>query len=96
MLIALVLHGNERTVARGDTLLQAGDKVILVTKAYEDTETYLLEKTVKPGGKRDGHAIREFENDGLVLLIRREGEEIIPRGDTVLQAGDNLVILRSR
>lgn len=40
MLIALVIRGKERITARGDTVLQAGDRVILVTKTYEDTETY--------------------------------------------------------
>ena len=96
MLIALVIRGKERITARGDTVLQAGDRVILVTKTYEDTETFLLEKTVKKGGKRDGKAISESNSDGLVLLIQRGEEEIIPHGDTVLLAGDVLVILKSR
>ena len=69
VLIALVIRGAERIVARGDTLLLAGDKVIVVTKAFEDTLTYLVEKTVKPGGKRAGHAISEVSDDGLVLLV---------------------------
>ena len=47
-------------------------------------------------GKLDGHAISEFDADGLVLLIQRGDEEIIPHGDTVLRAGDTLVILKSR
>ena len=96
MLIALVIRGEERITAHGDTVLQAGDRVILVMKTFEDTETFLLEKTVGKGGRRDGHAISEFDSDGLVLLIRRGEEEIIPHGDTVLQSGDVLVILKSR
>ncbi|MBP3202547.1 MAG: TrkA C-terminal domain-containing protein [Bacteroidales bacterium] len=55
-----------------------------------------MEKTVKLGGKRAGHAIREFDSEGLVLLVLRGDKEIIPRGDTVLEAGDVLVILGSR
>ena len=96
MLIALVIRGKERITARGDTVLQAGDRVILATKTYEDTETFLLERTVKKGGKRDGKAISESNTDGLVLLIQRGDEEIIPHGDTVLRAGDTLVILKSK
>ena len=96
MLIALVLRGTERITARGDTVLQAGDRAILVTKTFEDTQTFLVEKRVKPGGKRAGHAIREFESEGLVLLVVRGSKEIIPRGDTVLEAGDILVILGIR
>jgi TrkA-C domain. len=71
MLIALVVRGKERITARGDTVLLSGDRVILVTKTFEDTQTFLMEKTVKPGGKRDGHAIREFDSEGLVLLVLR-------------------------
>ena len=96
MLIALVVRGKERITARGDTVLLSGDRAILVTKAYEDSQTYLVEKTVKPGGKRAGHAIREFESRGLVLLVIRDDKEIIPRGDTVLEAGDVLVMLLNR
>lgn len=96
VLIALVIRGAVRIIARGDTLLQAGDKAIVVTKAFEDTQTYLVEKTVKAGGKRAGHAISEFSNDGLVLLVKRGDREIIPNGDTILEVGDVLVILKAK
>ena len=96
VLLALVLRKGERLIPRGDTILQAGDKVIVVTKTFEDTKTYLVEKTVKKGGKLDGYTISDISADGLVLLVRRGDEEIIPAGDTVLQAGDSLVILKAR
>ncbi len=95
VLIALILRNRERIIPRGETMLEAGDKAILVTKAFEDTETYLIEKTVKRGGKRDGHTIGETSGEGLVLLIRRGDEDIIPSGDTLLKAGDTLVILKT-
>lgn len=96
ILLALVLRNGKRLIPRGDTILQAGDRVIVVTKTFEDTETYLVEKTVKKGGKRDGHTIGERSGEGLVLLIRRNGEEIIPSGDTRLLAGDVLIILNAK
>lgn len=42
-----------------------------------------------------GKAIREIRlpTGSLVALVRREGHGIIPRGDTVLQAGDQLTII---
>ena len=94
VLIALVLRGRERIIPRGDTVLQEGDRVILATKSFEDTRTFLTEKTVKKGGKQAGRPLREFSGEGLVLLIKRGDEELIPGGDTVLQAGDRLVLLR--
>ena len=96
VLIALVVRGSERIIVHGDTRLQAGDKAIIVTKTFADTETYLVEKKVKPDGKRAGHAISEFSGDGLVLLVKRGEQQLIPSGDTVLEAGDILVILRKR
>ncbi len=96
MLIALVIRGQERIIARGDTKLCPGDKAIVVTKTYVDTDTYLMEKTIKPGSKREGHTVGEFSDEGLVLLVRRGDKEIIPNGSTVLQAGDNLVILKAK
>ena len=94
VLIALVLRSRERIIPRGDTVLQEGDRVILATKTFEDTRTFLTEKTVKKGGKQAGRPLREFSGEGLVLLIKRGDEELIPGGDTVLQAGDRLVLLR--
>ena len=41
------------------------------------------------------HALRKIDlpEGTLVALIRRQGRTIIPRGDTVLEAGDRLTIL---
>lgn len=95
ILIALVLRGKDRITASGDTLLKAGDNVILVTKSYENTEMFLREKSVRRGSALDGKAIMDCDTEGLVLMVIRDSQNIIPRGDTVLHAGDRLVILRS-
>ena len=94
--MALILRGSEQIVPRGDTVLCAGDTVIIVTKAYEDSDTFLIERSVKKGGKHDGRTLNESDTEGLVLLVRRNGEDIIPGGDTVLQAEDRLVILKAK
>ena len=90
ILIALVLRGKDRI-----TVLKAGDNVILVTKSYENTEMFLREKSVRRGSALDGKAIMDCDTEGLVLMVIRDDQNIIPRGDTVLHAGDRLVILRS-
>ena len=95
-LLALVLREDKRLIPHGDTVLRAGDKVILVTKNFEDTETFLVEKTIKKGGKRDGRTIGETAGDGLVLLVKRGDKEMIPSGNTQLCAGDVLVILKAK
>ena len=94
LLLALVLRGGERLVPHGDTVLHAGDRVILVTKTYADTESFLLEKSVKKS--RAGRPVSELASEGLVLLVRRGDEDIIPSGDTLLQEGDRLVVLKAK
>ena len=37
----------------------------------------------------------EFPNDLLVVAVRKEGELIVPSGDTVLRKGDHLTVLGS-
>ena len=95
ILIALIIRGKERITACGDTRLKAGDSVILVTKNYENAEMFLLEKTVRKGSPLEGRSIRNCDIGGLVLMVIRDNEDIIPRGNTILQAGDRLVILKT-
>lgn len=93
ILLALIHRGKERILPRGHTMLQTGDKIIIMTQAFQDGETHLYEKTVKPTSRRVGHMIKEHPGDGLVILVIRGSENIIPSGDTVLLAGDRLIIL---
>lgn len=96
ILIALVLREGQNIIPHGGTVLQADDKVIVVTKTYEDSSTYLDERTVKADSSYVGHPVCEFSGEGLILLIRRGGEEIIPNGATLLQEGDRLVLLKAK
>jgi Trk K+ transport system NAD-binding subunit len=36
-----------------------------------------------------------FPDDLLVVAVRKEGELIVPRGDTILKLGDHLTVLGS-
>jgi Trk K+ transport system NAD-binding subunit len=37
----------------------------------------------------------EFPNDLLVVAVRKEGELIVPSGETILRKGDHLTVLGS-
>lgn len=93
-LLALIIRNGERIIAKGGTVLHAGDKAILVTKTFEDTQTRLIEKKIKPGSRRIGHPIKDYAGDGLILLVRRGDQTLIPDGNTILLEGDGLVLLR--
>lgn len=93
VLIALVVRGPQRIQPGGNTLLLPGDEVITLTRGYADTSTSLEEKTIKADSRRVGERIADQPGKGLIVLVRRGEENIIPSGDTVLQAGDRIVIL---
>jgi len=92
-LLAMIFRGKERILPRGDTVLQAGDELITMTRHYTDARTSLKEKTVKVDGHRVGQPLSSHPGSGLVILVRRGEENIIPSGDMILEAGDKLVIL---
>jgi Trk K+ transport system NAD-binding subunit len=65
-----------------------------MARGFEDKKTYLQEKTVKVDSRRVGQPLSRYPGSGLIVMIRRGDEIIIPEGDTILAAGDKLVILK--
>lgn len=94
LLLALVVRNGERILPKGDTRLLAGDQVAIITRGFNDSSTELIEKTVPVDSGRVGKTLSEKPLDGVVVLVRREGKDIIPDGNTVLHAGDRLVIIK--
>jgi potassium/hydrogen antiporter len=58
----------------------------------------VIEHTVRPGDAADGARIRDLgiPRDGLVSLVIRGDEALLPRGSTRLQGGDRLLVLVRR
>lgn len=94
MLIALVVRNGERILPKGETRLLSGDQVVIITQGFSDSSTELIEKSVPVDSGRVGKTLSEKPLDGIVVLVRRDGKDIIPDGNTVLQAGDRLVIIK--
>lgn len=96
-LIALVLRGNTRIVPKGDTLLQAGDEIVLCTRSFQDQSTDILTRhRLSEDSKWAGCKVGDYpkQEGSLLILIQRENERIIPNGNTILNAGDVLVLLK--
>jgi H+/Cl- antiporter ClcA len=57
----------------------------------------ILEYVVCMGSLPDGKMVKDVEwpSHSLLVAVRRGGKEIIPKGDTVLQSGDYLIVLTS-
>lgn len=96
MLLVLILRGEERVVPKGDTVVQEGDKIITFSKSYESLhEGTLYEHPLSHNSRWAGRPISEYphQDEKLIVLIRRGEESIIPRGDTIMENGDVLVIM---
>jgi len=59
-------------------------------------QSELLELTIQPGSKAAHKRILDLEDlpeNALIVLIRRGAEFVVPRGSTMLEEGDNLLVL---
>lgn len=96
LLLAMILRDGNRISPRGNTQLRAGDKIILCSREYDGHAIgELKEKQIVAGNKYVGKTLDYWSKDGheLVVLIRRGDETIIPKGNTVLQADDYVVVI---
>lgn len=96
VLVVLIERGDETIIPRGDVLLQQGDVLVLSDETYHgDADTVLDELTIEPGDSRIGRRVRDIrglENSLIVLIRRKDGNTVVPRGDTRIQEGDVLVM----
>ena len=83
----------ERMTPDGNTVILAGDIVILCSKSYRsDRELSIRETEIDEGGEFDGKDLAHYcrSDGGQVLMILRGGMTIVPNGSTVLRGGDIL------
>lgn len=99
LLVAMIVREKEPLIPTGDTVLEAGDLLVLAARSFEDREGLALEEMVVEGGSR--YANRSLAqipqaHANRTILVKRGAETIIPAGSTVLLPGDILVLARSR
>ena len=92
LLLALVLRNGVRIAPKGLTVLLEGDRVIIVSRAFEDSSVCFCETVLLPGNELIGKRLNECRRSGVIILIRRNDRDIIPSGDTLLKEDDRLVI----
>ena len=91
--IAMIIRGNETLVPHSDLVLDQGDTVITLTRPFDEVGAMIKEKVVKADSRRVGRPIKDHPGRSKILLVKRDDASIIPDDDTILQAGDHLVIL---
>ncbi len=95
-LAIMIKRDGETIIPRGDTMIHAGDDVILSVTEYKDSgDDRLDEINIDRNHEWCGKKIEDISlPDGtLIAMIRHGDENIIPRGQTVINDGDILVML---
>ena len=97
MLVVLVLHdGAHPVLPNGDTVIQEGDLLVMAAPTFEErAEVTLREVTVTSHGRLAGQRLRDVpqgKHPFIVVMLKRDGQTIIPDGNTLIYAGDEAVI----
>ncbi len=93
-LIVLITREGKKIIPDGQTVLCANDTLILSGESTEDTNGIkLYERRIDKDDEWIGKTIAEISSEtDFILVIKRSGENIIPKGDTTIAQKDILVI----
>ncbi len=97
-ILALIIRGDKRIVPRGNTVVQPDDIVVMSGSALEsDYIGSLTELEIDEENEWIGESMSniKFDDDKLVILIRRGNRVIFPTGKTTVKQGDVLIINQS-
>ena len=95
VIAAAIQRGSQIVMPRGDTVLQAGDTLVLGAQGFRsDQHIDLKEVTLRRQHPWVGQHIRELDisRRTLIVLVRREGKTLIPHGELRLREGDTVVL----
>ena len=92
--MVLIIRDNKRIIPNGNTILNEKDILIMSGKDSRKIEGInLYEKIVDDFDELINKKIKDISiKEKLIILIKRKNNVIIPKGDTVIYAGDILVI----
>ena len=95
-IFVLLRRDGENITPTGNTMIMEGDCLVLSAKTPEEIEGIELREIIVGDEDTDyvGKKLSEIskEDEGLVIMIQRGDDVIIPHGDVVIKAGDVLVI----
>ena len=95
-LIVLILRDGETIIPDGNTEFKENDRVVLSARKFRDNHISLslTEQKIEAGSEWAGKRILDFSprSGELVIIIMRGEQTVIPRGDTLIEEGDVLVL----
>ncbi len=95
LVIILILRNGETIVPQGDTLIKSNDKLLLAAESYVDElGVKLNEITIDREHPWVGKQIKELDISRLttIISISRKHKMIIPNGNTLIKAHDEILI----
>ena len=90
-----VTRGNKNVLPRGNTLLMAGDEILLAAeKSGDEAPMNLKEIILEKDNPWNGRKIKELDIslDSFIVMINRRGRMIVPNGNLILAENDKVFI----
>ena len=97
-LIAVIIRNDQAIVPKGDTILKEDDLVVMAAQEYTgNAGIHLKEIQISEKHKWNHKHLSELQmskqgKQGIIVMIRRQGMDIVPDGTTLLQTGDTVVL----
>ena len=93
-ILVLIVRNNKKIIPNGNTKLHEQDLLILSGKDSSKVDGInLYEKEIEIGDELINKRLQDISSTGkLIILIKRQENVIIPRGDTIIKLGDILVV----
>ncbi|MBO5573585.1 MAG: ion transporter [Clostridium sp.] len=95
LIMALIQRSGHVVVPRGDTEIRPLDNLILGAESFrDDAKLNLKELTIRAEHPWNGMRIKDLDisRQSLIVMVRREGETLIPTGSLKLLEGDTILL----
>lgn len=95
LIMALIQRSGHVVVPRGDTEIRSLDNLILGAESFrDDASLNLKELTIHAEHPWNGMRIKDLDisRQSLIVMVRREGETLIPTGSLKLLEGDSILL----
>lgn len=95
VIIAAIQRGHDVVIPRGDVMVQDNDVLVLGAEHFKDDwHIELKEILLRRQSPWNGQRIRDLDisRQTLIVLVRRNGTMLIPRGSLILREGDTVLL----
>ena len=95
LLVALIVRDNTTLIPNGETVIRTDDVLVLAGREFAEQENIILrEKEITRRHIWNGKTLGELRlpKETLIVMVQKPCSDVIPTGDTVIEAGDVLVM----